>query len=104
VVVDREPLRLRLRCGARALGHRLVQVAAVGRPVIAGHADLAPAEVVRGRDVREEVEALDVTQMRAGLAYPGGIDYERRLAEREPGLDEAGDALVGTQLATPRIS
>src|SRR5437867_12944519 len=64
---------------------------------------LAPAEVVDGRDVGEEVEALLVPEVRAGLDDARRVDDERRLAVRLLALDEPGDSLV-SQLATPRIS
>ncbi len=63
----------------------------------------APAEVVDGRDVGEEIEAFLVSEVRAGLDEAGRVDDERRLAERLLALDQPGDAFKG-QLATPRIS
>ena len=63
----------------------------------------APAEVVDGRDVGQEVEALFVAEVRAGLDEASQVDDQRRLAVRLPALDEPGDSLEG-QLATPRIS
>jgi hypothetical protein len=44
-----------------------VEIAALGRPVVAGNPARAPAEVVRGADVGEEVEALGVAEMEAGF-------------------------------------
>jgi len=64
---------------------------------------LAPAEVVDGRDVGQEVEALFVAEVRTGLDDAGRIDDERRLPVRVFALDEPGDAFE-RQLATPRIS
>ena len=63
----------------------------------------APAEVVDGREVGQEVEALLVAEVRAGLDDAGRVDDERRLAVRLLALDEPRDAFEG-QLATPRIS
>ena len=63
----------------------------------------APAEVVDGRDVGQEVEALSVAEVRAGLDEAGWVNDQRRLAVRLVALDETGDSLEG-QLATPRIS
>jgi hypothetical protein len=80
-----------------------IEVAAACRADVAGDAVTAPAEVVGRRDVGQEVEALDVAQVRARLDQPRRIDDEGCLAVRLAGLDEAGDALVG-QDATPRIS
>ena len=92
-----------LRRAGEALGRRLVQVAAGARPVVAGDAALAPAEVVDRRDVGEEVEALLVTEVEARLEEPRRIDDERRLVVRVLALDQPGDALE-RQLATPRSS
>ncbi len=63
----------------------------------------APAEVVGGRDVREEVEALLVAEVRARLDEPRGVDDERRLAVRLLRLDEAGHAVEAHE-ATLRSS
>src|SRR4029450_13883235 len=110
VVVDCEPLRLRpwharvpLRacCGAEPTG--LVEVAARGRPEVAGNSAGAPAQVVDRRDVGEDTKALDLAEVEAGLPQAGRVDYERRLAVLFLGLDEPGYAFVG-QVATPRIS
>ena len=87
-----------------ALRHRLVEVAPVARAEVAGDTRVAPAEVVGGRDVREEVEALIVAEVETGLDDPGGIDDQRRLAVRFPCLDQPGDGCVQAHSATPRIS
>jgi hypothetical protein len=80
-----------------------IDVAAGGGPEVAGNLALAPAEVVDGRDVREEVESLLVAEVGARLDEPRRVDDERRLAVRVLALDEARNAFEG-QLATPRIS
>jgi hypothetical protein len=103
VVVDGEPGRLRIRRSRVALRAQRVDVAAGRGAVVAGDLARAPAEVVDGRDVGEEVEALLVAEVRAGLDDPGRIDDERRLAVRVLALDEPGNPFEG-QLATPRIS
>ncbi len=61
------------------------------------------AEVVGGRDVGEEAEALDVAEVDRGLRQPRGLDDERRLAVRLRDLDQSRGRRVA-QLATPRIS
>ena len=111
VVVDREPLRLRLgdppvalRCDRDPEVRRRVQVAPGPGPVVAGDTPLAPAEVVRRCDVGEEVEPFDVAEVEACLPDPGGVDDERRLAVFVLRLDEPGDAFKRAQEATPRIS
>src|SRR5207237_2774736 len=86
-----------------ALRARQVEVAAASVADVAGEAGPAAAEVVRRRDVGEEVGPLDVPEVCAGVGQAGRIDDERRLVVRLAGLDEAGNALVG-QDATPRIS
>ena len=73
------------------------------RPDVARDAEAAPAEVVDGADVGEEVEALDVAQVQARLGQPRRVDDERQLPVRLDSLDETRNALEG-QLATPRIS
>jgi hypothetical protein len=103
VVVDREARRLRLRSPGVALRAQRVDVTARGGRVVAGDPSLAPAEVVDGRDVGEEVEAFLVTEVGTRLDESRGVDDERRLAVSVLALDEARDALEG-QLATPRIS
>jgi hypothetical protein len=103
VVVDGEPGRLRLRRPRVALRAQRVDVAAGRGAVVAGDAALAPAEVVDGRDVGQEVEALLVAQVRAGLDETCRVYDERRLAVRVLALDEPRNAFEG-QLATPRIS
>jgi hypothetical protein len=103
VVVDGEPGRLRLGRARVTLGAGCIQVSAGLRSVVARDLALAPAEVVDRRDVREEVEALLVAQVEAGLEDPGRIDDESRLAVGVLALDEAGYSFVG-QLATPRSS
>jgi hypothetical protein len=80
-----------------------VQVASTPGADVAGDAAAAPAEVVRRRDVRQEVEALFVAKVQAGLDQPSRIDDERRLAVRLSGLDEPGNSLERYD-ATPRIS
>ena len=102
VVVHRKALRLRGGLPVVSLRSGRVQVAPRGRSDVAGDPARAPAQVVGRRDVGEHVEAL-LAQVDAGLLEPGRVDDERRLAERLPRLDEAGDALEG-QDATPRIS
>jgi len=103
VVVDREPRGLRLWRTRESLRAEGVEIPARVGPVVAGDPSLAPAQVVGRRDVGEEVEALLVAQVRAGLDEPGGIDDERRLAVGVLALDEPRDSFEG-QLATPRIS
>jgi hypothetical protein len=103
VVVHREALRLRLRRALEPLRAGPVQVAPGGVADVARDPALAPAEVVGGGDVREEVEALLVAQVRARLDEPSGVDDERGLAVRLARLDETRNAFVG-QEATPRIS
>src|SRR5581483_7223106 len=100
----REPLRLRLRQAGVALRAGRVQVPARGGAEVAGDAVLAPAEVVGGGDVGEEAEVELFAEVETGLAQPSRVDDERRLPVRLLRLDEARDALVGIQLATPRIS
>jgi len=103
VVVDGEARGLGLRRARQSLRAQSVEIAARARPVVAGDSPLAPAEVVGRRDVGEEVEALLVTQVRAGLEEPRRIDDERRLAVGVAALDQTWDPLE-RQLATPRIS
>jgi hypothetical protein len=103
VVVDREARRLRLRSPGEALRAQRVDATARGGRVVAGDPSLAPAEVVDGRDVGEEVEAFLVTEVGTRLDESRGVDDERRLAVSVLALDEARDAFEG-QLATPRIS
>ena len=103
VVVDREPRRLGLRRPRVALRAQRVDVAPGRGAVVAGDRALAPAEVVDGRDVGQEVEALLVAQVRARLEEPSGVDDERGLAVRILALDEPRDSFE-RQLATPRIS
>ena len=81
-----------------------MDVAAADRADVARDLLLAPAEVVGGGDVGEEVEAVLVAEERARLDEPGGVDDERRLAERLARLDDAGHAGVRRHSATPRIS
>jgi hypothetical protein len=103
VIVHREALRLRLGRLRKPLRAGQVEVAAPGRADVARDSVAAPVEVVRGRDVGEEVEALGVSQVLARFDEPYRVDDESRLTVRVAGLDEAGDALVD-QDATPRIS
>ena len=103
MVVDGEAGRLGLGRAGEPLGRGLVQVAAGVRAEVAGDSAVAPAEVVDRRDVGEEVEALLVPEMQAGLDEARRIDDERRLAVRVLALDQPWDALEG-QPATPRIS
>jgi hypothetical protein len=70
---------------------------------MAGDALLPPAEIVRGGDVGEEVEAELVAQVEAGLDEARRVDDERRLAVGLLRLDEARHSLIGHE-ATPRIS
>jgi hypothetical protein len=86
-----------------ALAAGVVQVATDGGPVVPGDASRAPGQVVRGRDVREEPEPLDVTEMEARLDQASGVDDERRLPVLLFRLNKAGNAVEG-QDATPRIS
>jgi hypothetical protein len=81
----------------------VVQVATDCSPVVAGDTSRAPGEVVRGSDVGEEPEPLDVAEMEARFDQSSGIDDDRRLPVRFLRLDEPGNAFVG-QDATPRIS
>ena len=104
VVRDREALRLRVGDAREPAEPGLVQVAARGGPDVARHLLLAPAEVVGGGDVAQEVEAVLVAEHGASLDEPGRVDDERRLAERLPRLDKSGNAGVGAHSATPRIS
>jgi hypothetical protein len=94
VVVDREALHLRLRsprialrAGRPTLPAGEVEVAADGRPVVAGDASVAPAEVVGRGDVGEETEAFDVAKMEAGFGQSCGVDDQRRLAVLFSALD-----------------
>jgi hypothetical protein len=92
-----------LRAGCGAVPTRQVQVAARGRSVVARDSSRAPAQVVRGADVGEEAEALDVAQVQARLDQARRIDDQGRLAVLLLRLDESGNALE-RQEATPRIS
>ena len=74
------------------------------RPDVARDLLLAPAEVVGGGDVAEEVEAVLVAEHGARLHEPRRVDDERRLAECLARLDHARDARVRRHSATPRIS
>jgi hypothetical protein len=103
VVADRKSQRLRLRQTLVALRRGLVQVAAAGCADVTGDALCAPAEVVRGGDVREEVEAQLVTQVQRGLDQTWRVDDNGRLAVLLLNLDEPGYTVV-VQDATPRIS
>ena len=103
VVADRESQRLRLRQPLVALRRGLVQVAAAGGADVTRDALRAPAEVVGGGDVREEVEAQLVTQVQRGLDQTRRVDDDRRLAVSLLNLDEPGYTVV-VQDATPRIS
>src|SRR5215213_9997735 len=86
------------------LGHRPVDVTPGAGAVVAGDSLLAPAEVVDRCDVGQQIEALDVAEVRAGLDDARRVHDQRRLAEPELRLDEPGNAFVRAQLATPRIS
>ena len=103
VVVDGEARRLRFRSAGVALCAQRVDVAAGGGPVVAGDLALAPAQVVDGRDVGEEVEAFLVTEVDARLDESRRVDDERRLVVRVLAPDQPRDPFEG-QLATPRIS
>jgi hypothetical protein len=103
LVRDGEALRLRLRNPRVALRAGGVEVTAFVRADIPGDALLAPAEVVGGRDVGEEVEAELVAQVEAGLDEARRVDDERRLTVGLLRLDQAGYA-AEIQEATPRIS
>ena len=70
----------------------LVEVAARRRADVPGDALLAPAEVVRGGDVAQEVEPLLVAEVRARLDEACRVDDEGRLAECLARLDDARDA------------
>jgi hypothetical protein len=87
----------------RAVSPGQVEVPPCRRPVVAGDPARAPAQVVRGADVGEKVEALRVAQVDAGLDQSGRVDDQGRLAVLLFRLDQSGDALKG-QEATPRIS
>jgi hypothetical protein len=80
-----------------------VEIAALGRTVVAGDSPGAPAQVVRGADVGEEVEALLVAEVLTSLDQAGRIDDQRRLAVRLLRLNQTRDAFK-RQDATPRIS
>jgi hypothetical protein len=103
VVVDGEAGRLGLGRPGEPLRGGLVQVAAGVRAEVAGDPAVAPAEVIDRRDVGEEVEALLIAEVQAGLDEARRIDDERRLAVRVLALDQPGYPFEG-QLATPRIS
>jgi hypothetical protein len=103
VVVDGETRGLCLGGARIALGARRVEIPPGPGAVVAGDVPLAPPEVVDRRDVGQEVEALFVAKVDAGIDDPRRVDDERRLAERILALDEARDAFEG-QLATPRTS
>ena len=92
-----------LRAGRGAVPAGQVQVAARRRSVVAGDSSRTPAEVVRGAEVGEEVEALGVAQVETGLDQAGRIDDQGRLAVLLLRLDQSGNALE-RQDATPRIS
>jgi hypothetical protein len=92
-----------LRGDGSALAAGVVQVATDCRPVVPGDASRAPAEVVRGGDVGEEPEPLDVAEVEARLDQASGVDDERRLPVLLLRLDDSRYALV-RQDATPRIS
>src|SRR5207247_7716134 len=98
---DGEALRLGVWHPREALRARRVDVAA-GRRADVARDRRAPAEVVGWRDVGQEVEALVVAKVRAGLDEAGGIDDEGRLAVRLDRADEPGDALGGHQ-PTPTL-
>jgi hypothetical protein len=63
VVADREPARLGSGQALEALGRRLVQVAPPRGADVAGDTLAGPAEIVRRRDVGEEVEPELVTEV-----------------------------------------
>ena len=82
-----------------------MEVAPRGGPDVAGHALLAPAEVVGGRDVGEEVEAGLVPQPDGRLHEALALDDHRRLAVAGPLLDEPRHPRERlSHSATPRIS
>jgi hypothetical protein len=76
----------------------------VTEPDVARDAPFAPAEVVGGRDVREEVEPLLVAKVRADLDEARGVDDERALAVGLLDPFDTGDLAPGGQKATLRIS
>src|SRR5947208_7283354 len=103
VVADGEAAGLFARQALVPLRRRLVQVATALGADVAGHALRAPAEVVRGRNVRQVVEAELVTQVHGRVHEAWRVDNDGRLAVLFLNLDEPGDAVVA-QDATSRIS
>ncbi len=103
VVVDGEALGLRLGSALQRGRAGRVEVAARGAPPVAGDGLFAPAEVVDGREVGQEVEAERVAQVEAGLDEARRIDDERLLAVCLLRLHHAGNGFVDHS-ATPRIS
>ena len=104
VVRDGEARRLVIRNPREALCAWLVQVSPGCSSDVACDLLLSPAEVVGRRDVAQEVEALLVAEVAAGLDEARGIDDERRLSERFLRLNQSGDPGVRGHCATPRIS
>src|SRR6266536_453568 len=105
VVVDAEARALGLGQPGEAPGAGRVDVPAPCCALVARDLllRLRPAEVVRRREIGEEVEALLVAQVEARFAQAGRIDYQRRLAVGLVRFHQSRYSLKG-QLATPRIS
>ena len=74
VVADREPLRLRLGQALVALRRQARSGRGRRRADVAGDAVRAPAEVVGGGDVGEEVEAELVTQVQRRVHQARRVD------------------------------
>ena len=88
---------------SRPCGAGPVQVAARGGADVAGDAALAPAEVVDGGDVGQEVEPV-AAEVLAGVDQAGRVDDDRLLPVLVARLDEAGHVVEQGYEATPRIS
>src|SRR5206468_2017336 len=102
VVADREALRLHLGQRLQALGHREVDVAPARRSDVTRDTAAAPAEVVGGDDVAQQVEAELVLREGARVADPLALDRDRRLAEGLLQRDEAGRGPPVVHVATSR--
>jgi len=103
VIADGEAARLGPGQALEALRRRLVQVAAAWRADVTGDPFAAPAEIVGGGDVGEEVEAELVAQVARGFRQTGRVDDQCRLGLGLANFDEPGNAVV-VQDATPRSS
>jgi hypothetical protein len=82
----------------------VVDVAGVRGADVPRHTAFAPAEVVDGGDVREEVESLRVAQVTRRFDQARGRDDDRCLAVPRDDLDQPGDVVEVAQDATLRIS